>query len=146
MRQEDLYQAMYYKFVTEEVAKGHPVIVTYLKPLSPGRYIKRSFVVTQSGNPTHHQSLQFLTPNGRFETYNSLGERTPTWGEVMQNDPVNPLGALLARGAGSPFAQQPSASNEPLWKGVTYDANQEEGRRGSATTSPRFEVYSLGFE
>jgi hypothetical protein len=139
-----IYRAHYTAFVTREVAAGRPVIVTYLKRISPGTYIKRSFVVTGSGNPQQHQSLQFLTPAGNFETYNSIGSKTATPGEVIATTGANPFTGLFN---GEPWYVTLSSKNKLIWPGVTYSQTAQQQAGGSSDgVPPKFEIYSLGFE
>jgi hypothetical protein len=139
----DTYQALFLAFVTKEVTAGHPVLVTYLKKTAPksNTYQKRTFVITGTSTPTRHQSLQFLTPSGKFETYNSFGESTPAWGEVMSPDPSNPHAAVIR---GEPYRYLLVKEIVPIWKDVETSPVAAQRLGVSGSTNVKFEVYSLG--
>lgn len=170
--QTQLYRVQFYDFVTGEVAKGHPVIITYtapadgcnpwylgqdgferMNPNSNNRYIKKTFVVTGRGNPKQHQSLQFLTPNGQFETYNSLGViRDPIHGELARAAHLRETESLFK---GEPFLGGPQgewdaglpSSHYFIRKNISNAETWRKFLNGYFEGYvPKYEVYSLGFE
>jgi hypothetical protein len=140
------YEAQMWAFVTGEVAKGRPVIITVLRETQPnsGLYIKRSFVITASTSPEKWQAIQVLTPTGRFEYHNYFGDYKNSWGELLEPGKMNPNANLTALKIVQP---QVKASHDIIWKNITYAHDWGASRlRSNFVTKPKFEVYSLGLD
>ena len=146
MMEKGSYEAQFYDFVTSEIAKGHPVIITNINEASPnsGLYRKRSYLITATDQPKYMQSLQFLTPSGKFETHKYFEDKGRNYGEVLVKDTEqNSFGDLRMFSLLTTVLPQ---SHSPSWKDVNYTSSVRHQLRSNKYATPKFEVYSLGFE